>query len=590
MSTDTSSSPSVAARPNTAAAHDTPLWLLIIVLALILVPLIALAEFLAYWRTDIVDDQMFAYFGWRIAHGATVYRDVWDNKPPGIYWINAVGMLLSGGSYWGVLAMCTLALGVAHAAYFVTALSLWHRHAATVATVLLGFYLTHGYYTGGTNRTETFLVACELTAVAFYMRGWARDRWWTWYLAGAFCGLAFLFKQVGLAAWGAMGLHTLILVLARRLPVRVGVRRGLLLLGGVLTTVGLAAIYLAVQGALGEAVFAAFGFNRAYFAAGLSKVDYNVVNWELLRRHVEPVLLLPLLMLVAATIHALLWWLRPQYRPPEIEGPLRAQRAVCPGYLLLFWIWLAVALYGAMLSPHAFRHYLVPTIPPLMLLAGYLINVLQAEASLLQRVQQRAWVLVAFVIMAYFATDAFRRQLEVFSKVWVYRIERREPAEWEVVGEAIAALTEPTDRVQCWNYLPGAYLRARRINATRFATMEKVGQVGNAARFIVEEVERTLRAAPPALLVLPGEVYYEFLLGKDQRGSPSLWTLGAWVDEHYRLADEVWVGPGEPVDRKVAHFGTFYVFQRADRIDPTRETDFAPRLEAIRAQFRQHTQ
>ena len=560
-------------------APETPLWLLIAVLVLIITPLIVLAEVLAYYRTDVVDDQMFGYYGWRIAHGAIPYVDVWDNKPPGIYWINAVGMALGGGSYFGVIALCVVALVVSHAAFFVTGASLWHRGSAVFATILLGFYLTHAYYTGGTNRTETFLVACELTAVAFYMRGWARDRWWTWYLAGVMCGLAFLFKQVGLAAWGAMGLHTLILMLARRLPARTGLRRGLLLLVGAGTTVGLAALYLAAQGALGEALFATFGFNRAYFAAGASKMKYNLINWALLRQHVEPILTLPLLMATAATIHGLLWWLRPQYRPVEIEQPLRAQGAVCPAYLLLFFIWFVAAVYGAMVSPHAFRHYLLAAIPPLMLLAGYLINVLQAEASLLQRVQQRAWVLVAFIVMGYFALDAGQRQLEEFGKIWVPRIERGEPAEWEVAGDAVAAVTHPGDRIQCFGYMPGVYLRSRRINASRFTTMEKVGQLPGRALFIVDEVERTLRDDPPAALVLSAGDYF-WIHGIQRGGRPTDFKIAGWMDKNYQLVAEL------------PKFGTIYVLKRRDLIDPSRDPDLDEQLrrasEEARAALQQH--
>ena len=172
---------------------------------LLIVPMIGLSQFIAYWRTDVVDDQMFGYFGWRIADGATVYVDVWDNKPPGIYWINAVGMLVGGGSYFGVIAMCVVALVAAHTCFFCIGASLYYRGAATFATVLLCFYLTHGYYTGGTNRTETFLVACELGAVLFYMRGWARDRWWKWYAAGILCGVRVSVQTGGTGRLGRDG-------------------------------------------------------------------------------------------------------------------------------------------------------------------------------------------------------------------------------------------------------------------------------------------------------------------------------------------------------------------------------------------------
>jgi hypothetical protein len=546
-----------------ARSTGTSLVLLIVIMVLLIAPLIALSQVIAYWRTDVVDDQMFGYYGWRIAHGAAAYLDVWDNKPPGIYWINALGMLIGRDSYFGVIALCVAALVVAHVAFFVIAASVFHRGAAALATILLSFYLTHAFYTGGTNRTETFLVACELTAVAFYMRGWARDRWWTWYAAGLFCGLAFLFKQVGLAAWGCMGLHTILLVVLRNLPVRHGLKRGALLLAGAATTIGLAAAYLAAQGALYEACFATFGFNREYFQAGASQFPYNFVTWTLLKEHVKPILLLPLLMAVATLIHSFLWWLRPRYRPPEIEAPLRALNPVCPLHVPLFAAWFFVALYGALVSPHGFRHYLVPTIPPLLLLAGYLINVLRAETGLLRRLQERAWVTTAFVAMAYFAYEAVNLQFAEMSKVWVSRIDpwlngvgRYDPSHWEVVGDAVQRLTGPNDRIYCWGYMPGVYLEARRLNACRFTTTEKVGQIGSGAMFILREIERTLRAHPPAVLTIQAEDY-QWLHGRSRTGIPSDVLLGPWIDEHYRRIEEI------------PKFGTVYIYKRNDLLEAT---------------------
>jgi hypothetical protein len=547
-------------------ASSTPLPVLVLAMALVIVPLIALSQFIAYWRTDVVDDQMFGYYGWRIVHGARVYLDVWDNKPPGIYWINALGMLLGGGNYLGVVAVCAAALVVAHVAFFVAASSVYKRDAAAVTTVLLGFYLMHAYYTGGTNRTETFLVACELAAVAFYLRGCARDRWWKWYAAGILCGAAFLFKQVGLAAWGCMGLHTILLVCTRELRVAAGVKRGLLLLGGAATTVGLAGVVLAREGALGAALFATFAFNRAYFVTGDAAFPYNYASMKLMEDHLLPIMLLPLLMATAAAVHALLWWLRPQYRPAEIEAPLRAAAPVCRASFALFGVWFVAAFWGAVLSPSRFRHYLVPAIPPLMLAAGYLVNVLLAEGSLLRRLQQRAWVTAAFVIMGYFAWGALVEQFREVSKVLEFRFEQHEQAEWEAVGDAVVRHSGPQDKLQCMGYMPGVYLRARRLNATRFTTTEKVGQVRAEARFVVTELEESLRRDPPALLAMPFGDYAWMRDGADRNGRPSDFHLHAWLLEYYQLVEEV------------PKYGTVYIFKRRDLLDPARDPDLSAQL------------
>ncbi|HOO18040.1 MAG: glycosyltransferase family 39 protein [Phycisphaerae bacterium] len=540
--------------------HDpykpSPWPVLLLAMALFIVPLIVLSQFIAYWRTDVVDDQMFGYFGWRIAHGATVYLDVWDNKPPGIYWINALGMLLGRDSYLGVIGMCSLALLVSFACFFGICASLYYRGAAAFSTALLGFYLTHGYFTGGTNRTETFLVACELAAVLLYIRGFARDRGWKWLLAGLLCGCAFLFKQTGLAACAAMMMHLTLLAITRDITWRQWLRRGLLVGCGVGLTLAVAAGYLAWQGALGEALFATFGFNRTYFAAGASGFPYKYLTYYLLKNHLFPILLLPMLMAIAACIHAVLWRLRPYYRPREIEESLTALRPACPRYMVLFVLWFLWSVWGALLSPHAFRHYLVPTIPPLMLIASYLINMLQAEMRLLVVMQRRAWATAAVVVIAYFGFDALERQFEQFSMVWVPRFLQHKPAEWEVLGEAVKTVTGPEDKIQCLGYYPGVYLWSRRTNAVRFTTTEKVGQVRHHADFVLKELQEKLPAEPPTVIVISVSDYLKVQgPAKPDDRAPTM-LLGPWIDENYeRLADV----PGPNT----------YIFKRKDLVQPS---------------------
>jgi hypothetical protein len=543
-------------RSTPVIGRDAPLAHHLLGMAVVVIPLIVLAEFIAYYRLDVVDDQLFAYFGWRILHGATVYVDVWDNKPPGIYWINALGMGILGGRYLGVIVLCGLSLLVAHAAFFVASASAYRRGAAALNTILLGFFLTHAYFTAGSNRTETFLVAAELLGVAFYARGFARPAWWMWLTAGFFCGVAFLFKQVGLAAWGCMGLHLILLVVLRRLSWRVGLQRCLLLLAGVVIPVALAAVVLALQGALDDALWAMFGFNEAYFAHGDSGLTPRLGRWMLIEQHIWPILTLPALMAVAAWIHAGLWWLRPKRRPAEVVAILEEPRPVLPLAVVLWTMWLAVATWGALLSPHAFRHYVVPAIPPLLLLAGYLINVLRAESRLATRMQQNAWVVAVVVALGYFSAQAFRQQQQEVSKVYVQRIELGERAEWEIVGAAVKELTETGDHIQCFGYMPGVYLYARRPNALRFTTTEKVGQVRGHAEEIVAEIEAGLRAAPPVMMVLSTHEYYE-LHGVSLSGRPPDYELASWMDANYQIVREV-----------SQAYGGALLLKRRDRVDP----------------------
>lgn len=48
------------------------------------------------------DSGVFLYIGKQILNGAIPYRDVWDHKPPAVFYLDALGLLIGRGSMWGV--------------------------------------------------------------------------------------------------------------------------------------------------------------------------------------------------------------------------------------------------------------------------------------------------------------------------------------------------------------------------------------------------------------------------------------------------------------------------------------------------------
>lgn len=60
------------------------------------------------------DSGVFLYIGWRLIKGDIPYRDVWDHKPPLIYFVDAIGLLITPQSMTGVwlLQFCFLFLTI----------------------------------------------------------------------------------------------------------------------------------------------------------------------------------------------------------------------------------------------------------------------------------------------------------------------------------------------------------------------------------------------------------------------------------------------------------------------------------------------
>lgn len=535
------------------ARTATPFYVHVLAMAMVVLPCMAVSQFIAHWQVAVQDDHLFGFFGWRICGGATLYLDIWDNKPPAIYWINALGWLAGAGHYGGVIALCVLAQVLTCALFFVVAASVYERGTAALATGLAALYLTHGLLFAGTNRCETFQLPCELAAVAFYLRGFKSGHRWPWFAAGLCGGAAFLFKQTGLVVLGAMLIHLILLALFRETAWSANLKRAVLLLTGWGSIVGAAALCLAAQGALGEACFAVSAFNWQYLPP--HERYWLESGWwsRWFDRYALSILRLPLLMAVAAVVHAGLWRFRPALRPPRVRDQLRPT-AACPRTMTLWVLWYGLALTGALASPGSGGHHFLPTVPPLLLLSAYLINVLKAECSLLRRFAQSAAVLLAFLILGTFAADAVYLQFQKASKVWWDRNPRTENGKWtmdetawERVGKDIARITKPDDKIQCWDYLPAVYLHARRPNACRFIMARYGDMKGPDGVSIDQTVLQTLQEDPPKIVVVAASTYLE-LRGADERDTTS---PGRWLDAHYR-------------QRESMTHENLYVFERKD--------------------------
>jgi hypothetical protein len=79
-----------------------PLQYILLVIAIALLTLAVLAQANPGTELPTRDYGIFVYIGEQITHGKLPYRDMWDNKPPGIFYLNAVALWIGRGSRWGI--------------------------------------------------------------------------------------------------------------------------------------------------------------------------------------------------------------------------------------------------------------------------------------------------------------------------------------------------------------------------------------------------------------------------------------------------------------------------------------------------------
>ena len=213
------------------------------------------------------DSGVFLYMGWRILHGEIPYRDLWDHKPPVIFYVDALGLALANGSRWGVwlIELCSLFI----AAYLGFKL-VKRAFGASPAVVSLYLWLASLVFVieGGNLTTEYALplqfaclwLACGLDEPT--------RRSWRGYAIGLLCGVIFFTKQNAVGVGIAI---TLYLVASRLRSGQVSrlIRELLTLLAGALTVSIVVVIYFAANDALPRFWSAAFLYNFAYSSGGL---------------------------------------------------------------------------------------------------------------------------------------------------------------------------------------------------------------------------------------------------------------------------------------------------------------------------------
>ena len=217
------------------------------------------------------DAGVFLYIGDRILNGGIPYLDVWDHKPPVIYFINAFGLLVGGGSVWGVWLLEFVALYSAALVGFVLMRRAFGVLPATVATVVwvLSIVILQAYG----NHTEEFALPLIFAVLYLFWEAEKRGSYrWRGFLIGALAAVCFLLKPNLISVHLSIGI-LMIIAFGSRHRRSAAANLSTVVLGAAFV---LAAVvtYLAANSALGAFVEQVVRYNLVYPTTTLySKLD-----------------------------------------------------------------------------------------------------------------------------------------------------------------------------------------------------------------------------------------------------------------------------------------------------------------------------
>ena len=503
--------------------------------ALVCLPLLAAAQFLAHIRVDAFDSWLFAYYGRQLLDGRVLYEQLWDNKPPGIFWINALALWCSGGSLAGPIAVCAAAVTASCALFFAVSHRLYGLASAAVGTVMAALFLNQQYFHVGCNRPNTFFVLTELAALLLYVRGLTRSgRCGRCLLAAGFCaGLGLWFKQSALAVATAIVVHQVALLLTRVESRGTTIRRLALFGAGCCGAVALAGLILLLTSDVGWSWHAIVSFNRDYFASGIGSRWWP--GWFGLAEQVQ-VLALPGILALATLIHAAAVRLSAaKEQPPQAAAPGTRP----PLLLVLLWAWMIAGAYLALLGPHHRLPYFGVALPPLCVLAAHGVHLFLSSGRSVREAYPPYYLFVGVVWFGYMMIAPLENQLRELNLHYYRRYLDPDPDPNRRLETArvIARHTTPQDRLFVWQYDPEVYWRADRPSAIRFIATEKAVQLGAAGQPLMDRIIALLGQARPKVLVL-GSDHLDRIEHPRSKDPLRYGDLGEWIRAGYELVPD----------------------------------------------------
>jgi hypothetical protein len=162
----------------------------------------AVGRALTVVEPGVHDAELFRLFGDAWLDGRIPYRDLWNNKPPGIFAVAAVIRSLSPIWSAGVVAFEALAVCVSCFAVYRVVRETRPSHAALPALAAAGaaaVALNLAALNEGGFTTELAVAPFAALSALEFVRGWREASRRSWVASGALAGAAGLFKPPGLA-------------------------------------------------------------------------------------------------------------------------------------------------------------------------------------------------------------------------------------------------------------------------------------------------------------------------------------------------------------------------------------------------------
>ena len=445
---------------------------------------LALGSWATYWGDYRNDQYQLINLGSCVYSGGRMYVDCWENKPPGMAWINAAGLAITGGDQFGAWILPGVVGAIAIVVFWLLLARVVSVQAARRGAIIAALIASTRLYDAPSINPDFYSFSFELIAASLFVGSFSAASRWTCTALGTAAGLAWAaatgVKQVGCVGLIAVGIVALVAPAVERLrrrsagtdtatapsdtlrqdtlePVRA--RNGMsarwiratgaAIVGFAAGVAAIAAI-LAFNGTLAEAWHAIGPFNARYLPA--APADTAMYSWPRLRAELG-LLALPLWLGLLATIGTL------RFGGERVSRP----------FVWAMLLWFLAAVPFALTGPSMAMRYWQSVWPPMLWLAAIGLDLLN---DLYRKVEGRARLAAAVVLITVlvlllrpFAFEYRHWLAEAYLSYSEHPNERERLAD---MGRRLAELVPAGERIYVWSYDVGPYVHAQRLPASRF--------------------------------------------------------------------------------------------------------------------------
>lgn len=387
------------------------------------------------------DPGVFLYVGWRILNGEIPYRDIWDHKPPFIYYINALGEFLTPDSLWGIWVLELLTLFIAPYIGYQVIKSYFGKKEAWFST----FYwlITLFYVMRLGNLTEEFALPLQFALFCIFsqktnnkqIKGY-------WFIIGVFFALLFLLKQTNIGLCISIFLVQ-VLVQFRNQNFKQFINEILRSFLGASSVLVIISTYFWSNGALDDFIENAFNYNGSYLANNpLVALKSSILGLENL---------LFTGFLLAGCIGYFLF-----FRNHE---SIRKSSKNIYLILLLATIDVPVEFLLISLSGRAYEHYYITLLPPLTFLVGFAFHELTGMISKLTngKISQRFFFTYSMILLILGSILPFYNLTRSFNHLSTNEI-----------IEAISTLSSKNDKLLVYGADVGINFQSQHTSPTKY--------------------------------------------------------------------------------------------------------------------------